>query len=128
MVYKLAYTNTAERDFEKLSRAITEAVMRSEKVRKLVEEIQKKENICPQSFMVLVLSMQSLSGAMGNMSAQEELDPEKKPPKRPRKKKAAENGQFIDGQKLSKNEIAFQEFINDRFDADEWFKRHGIVF
>lgn len=119
-------SNDSERDFEKLSRAITEAVMRSEKVRKLVEEIQKKENICPQSFMVLVLSMQSLSGAMDNMT--EETDPGKKPPKRTRKKKAAEYGQYIDGRKLSKNEIAFQEFINERFDANEWFKRHGIIF
>lgn len=119
-------SNDSERDFEKLSRAITEAVMRSEKVRKLVEEIQKKENICPQSFMVLVLSMQSLSGAMDNTS--EESDTEKKPPKRARKRKTPENGQYIDGRKLSKNEIAFQEFINERFDADEWFKRHGIVF
>lgn len=121
-------SNDSERDFEKLSRAITEAVMRSGKVRKLVEEIQKKENICPQSFMVLVLSMQSLSGAMDNLSAQEEAGAEAKPPKRVRKKKAAEYGQYIDGQKLSKNEIAFQEFINERFDADEWFRRHGIIF
>ncbi|OGW15420.1 MAG: hypothetical protein A3K09_00155 [Nitrospinae bacterium RIFCSPLOWO2_12_FULL_47_7] len=119
-------SNDSDRDFEKLSRAITEAVMRSEKVRRIVEEIQKKENICPQSFMVLVLSMQSLSGAM-DMTAQEE-DIDKKPPKRVRKKKAAENDQYIDGQRLTKNEIAFQEFINERFDADEWFRQHGISF
>ena len=118
--------NDSERDFEKLSRAITEAVMRSEKVRKMVEEIQKKENICPQSFMVLVLSMQSLSGAMDMTAPSQEADSEKKPQKRGRRKKAAENEQFIDGQRLSKNEIAFQEFINERFDQGEWFKRYGI--
>ena len=122
-------SNDSERDFERLSRAITEAVMRSEKVRRIVDDIQKKENICPQSFMVLVLSMQSLSGAMDQSApTQEEESAEKKPPKRVRKKKTAEGEQYIDGRKLTKNEIAFQEFINERFDADEWFKRHGISF
>lgn len=122
----MADTNDSERDFERLSRAITEAVMRSEKVRSIVEEIQKKENICPQSFMVLVLNMQSLSGAM-EMTAPEE-EREEKPPKRTRRKKAAGHDQYIDGRKLTKNEIAFQEFVNERFDADEWFRRNGISF
>lgn len=120
-------SNDSEQQFEKLSRAITEAVMRSEKVRRIVEEIQKKENICPQSFMVLVLNMQSLSGAI-EMTAQEEETAEKKPLKRTRKKRTAECDQFIDGRKLTKNEVAFQEFLNERFDANEWFKRNGISF
>ena len=53
----MSHSHDSEPNFEKLSKAITEAVMTSEKVRKIVEEIQKKDDICPQSFMVLVLKM-----------------------------------------------------------------------
>ena len=60
----MSHSHDSEPEFEKLSKAITEAVMTSDKVRKIVEEIQKKDEICPQSFMVLVLKMQVLTESM----------------------------------------------------------------
>ena len=60
----MSHSHDSEPEFERLSRAITEAVMSSEKVRKIVEEIQKKDEICPQSFMVLVLKMQVLTESL----------------------------------------------------------------
>ena len=60
----MSHSHDSEPEFEKLSKAITEAVMTSEKVRKIVEEIQKKDEICPQSFMVLVLKMQVLTESL----------------------------------------------------------------
>ena len=42
----MSHSHDSEPQFEKLSKAITEAVMTSEKVRKVVEEIQKKDEIC----------------------------------------------------------------------------------
>ena len=53
----MSHSHDSEPEFEKLSKAITEAVMTSEKVKKIVAEIQKNDKICPQSFMVLVLKM-----------------------------------------------------------------------
>jgi hypothetical protein len=53
-----------ERDFEKLSKAITEAVVSSPKVKKIVEEILKKDKICAKSFMVLVLKIQALADVL----------------------------------------------------------------
>ena len=41
----MSHSHDSEPDFENLSIAITEAVMTSEKVRKIVEEIQKKDHI-----------------------------------------------------------------------------------
>ena len=87
----------SERDFEKLSKAITEAVMTSEKVKKIVAEIQKKDNIRPQSFMVLVLKMQVLTESL-DMEVEEDVVEEKPAPKRGRKK-AKEQAQYIDGRK-----------------------------
>ena len=60
----MSESDGAEYNFEKLSKAITEAVMTSPKVKKIVAEIQKDEEICPKSFMVLVLKMEVLTDSL----------------------------------------------------------------
>ena len=117
----------SERSFEKLSKAITEAVMTSPKVKKIVAEIQKDEDICPKSFMVLVLKMEVLTDSI-ELEVEEELKEERPAPKKRRRKKSSRKPQFIDGQELSKKEIEFQEFTNKKFDDDEWLKKNGLIF
>ena len=117
----------SERSFEKLSKAITEAVMTSPKVKKIVAEIQKDDNICPKSFMVLVLKMEVLTDSL-ELEVEEETIEERPAPKKRKSKKSAQKPQFIDGQELSKKEIEFQEFSNKKFDNDEWLKKNGIIF
>ena len=117
----------SERSFEKLSKAITEAVMTSPKVKKIVAEIQKDDNICPKSFMVLVLKMEVLTDSL-ELEVEEELKEERPAPKKRRGKKSSRKPQFIDGQELSKKEIEFQEFTNKKFDNDEWLKKNGLIF
>ena len=117
----------SERSFEKLSKAITEAVMTSPKVKKIVAEIQKDEDICPKSFMVLVLKMEVLTDSL-ELEVEEELKEERPAPKKRRSKKSSRKPQFIDGQELSKKEIKFQEFTNKKFDDDEWLKKNGLIF
>ena len=115
------------RNFEKLSKAITEAVMTSPKVKKIVAEIQKDEDICPKSFMVLVLKMEVLTDSL-ELEVEEELKEERPAPKQRRSKKSSRKPQFIDGRELSKKEIEFQEFTNKKFDDDEWLKKNGLIF
>ena len=117
----------SERSFEKLSKAITEAVMTSPKVKKIVAEIQKDEDICPKSFMVLVLKMEVLTDSL-ELQVEEELKEERPAPKKRKSKKSSRKPQFIDGQELSKKEIEFQEFSNKKFDDDEWLKKNGLIF
>ncbi len=117
----------SERSFEKLSKAITEAVMTSPKVKKIVAEIQKDEDICPKSFMVLVLKMEVLTDSL-ELEVEEELKEEQPAPKKRKRKKSSRKPQFIDGQELSKKEIEFQEFTNKKFDDDEWLKKNGLIF
>ena len=117
----------SERSFEKLSKAITEAVMTSPKVKKIVAEIQKDEDICPKSFMVLVLKMEVLTDSL-ELEVEEELKEGRPATKKRRRKKSSRKPQFIDGQELSKKEIEFQEFTNKKFDDDEWLKKNGIIF
>lgn len=120
-------TDGSERSFEKLSKAITEAVMTSPKVKKIVSEIQKDENICPKSFMVLVLKMEVLTDSL-ELEVEGEPGEEQPAPKKRRSKKSSQKAQFIDGQELSKKEIEFQEFANKKFDANDWLKKNGLVF
>jgi hypothetical protein len=121
----VSHSSGQDGDYEKLSKAITEAVLSSPKVKKIVSEIQKRDEICPQSFMVLVLKLQSLTEGF-EVEVEEAPEKTKKKPRRS-KKKAAEEAQFIDGERLSKKEIEFEEFISERFDAEEWLKKNGLI-
>ena len=121
----MSHSSGQDGDYEKLSKAITEAVLSSPKVKKIVSEIQKRDEICPQSFMVLVLKLQSLTEGF-EVEVEEAPEKTKKKPRRS-KKKTAEEVQYIDGERLSKKEIEFEEFINERFDAEEWLKKNGLI-
>jgi hypothetical protein len=122
----MSHSHDSEPEFEKLSKAITEAVMTSEKVRRVVEEIQKKDEICPQSFMVLVLKMQVLTESL-ELEIDDNIE-EKPATKKPKRKKAAKKPQYIDGQKLSQDEINFEEFRNKEFNTEDWLKDNGLSF
>ncbi len=121
----MSHSSGQDGDYEKLSKAITEAVLSSPKVKKIVSEIQQRDDICPQSFMVLVLKLQSLTEGF-EVKVEEAPEKSKKKSRRT-KKKIAEEAQYIDGARLSKKEIEFEEFISERFDAEEWLKRNGLI-
>ena len=123
----MSHSHDYEPEFEKLSKAITEAVMTSEKVRKIVEEIQKKDEICPQSFMVLVLKMQVLAESL-ELKVEQNNTSGKPTTKKRGRKKTPEKPQYIDGRKLSKREIDFEEFLKERFDSERWLKKNGLIF
>jgi hypothetical protein len=117
----------SEHSFEKLSKAITEAVMTSPEVKKIVAEIQKDDHICPKSFMVLVLKMEVLTDSL-ELEIEEDVTEEPPAPKKRKTKKPVQKRQFIDGQELTKKEIEFQEFANKKFDSDDWLKNNGLIF
>ncbi len=122
----MGHSHDSEPEFEKLSKAITEAVMTSEKVKKIVAAIQKNDRICPQSFMVLVLKMQVLTESLELEIEQEGT--EKKPVAQKRgHKRTSEKPQYIDGRRLSKREIDIEEVINGRFDSETWLKKNGLI-
>ena len=123
----MSHSHDSGPQFEKLSKAITEAVVTSEKVQKVVEEIQKKDGICPQSFMVLVLKMQILTESLNLKVEQSDADVKPATKKRNRRN-TTKKSQYIDGRKLSKREIDFEEFLNERFDSNKWLKKNGLTF
>jgi len=123
----MSHSHDSEPNFENLSKAITEAVMTSDKVRKIVEEIQKDEEICPHSFMVLVLKMQVLTESL-ELNIEENDTLEDTPARKVAKKKNPSNAQYIDGEKLSKDELDFEEFRSKKFDSENWLKKNRLSF
>ena len=123
----MSHSHDSEPNFENLSKAITEAVMTSDKVRRIVEEIQKDEDICPQSFMVLVLKMQVLTESL-ELNIEENDIEEDTVARKVTKKKNPKNTQYIDGEKLSKHELDFEEFRSKQFDSENWLKKNRLSF
>ena len=123
----MSHSHDSEPNFEKLSKAITEAVMTSEKVRKIVEEIQKNDAICPQSFMVLVLRMQVLTESL-ELNVEHDDTVEKPVTPKAARKKNPKKPQYIDGRKLSKHELDFEEFRSKQFDSENWLKNNRLTF
>ena len=122
----MSESDGAERNFEKLSKAITEAVMTSSKVKKIVAEIQKSEEICPKSFMVLVLKMEVLTDSL-ELELEEEITEDRPAPKKRASRKSPKKAQFIDGKQLTKKEIEFQEYSNKKFNTEKWLKKNGLI-
>ena len=123
----MSHSHDSDPNFENLSKAITEAVMTSDKVRRIVEEIQKDEEICPQSFMVLVLKMQVLTESL-ELNIEENDTLEDTAARKAAKKKNPRNPQYIDGEKLSKLELDFEEFRSKQFDSENWLKKNRLSF
>ena len=122
----MSESDGAERSFEKLSKAITEAVMTSSKVKKIVAEIQKNEEICPKSFMVLVLKMEVLTDSL-ELEVEEGIAKEHPTSRKHASRKFPKKAQFIDGSQLTKKEIEFQEYSNKKFNTEEWLKKNGLI-
>jgi len=120
------HSHDSEPNFEKLSKAITEAVMTSGKVRKIVDEIQKNDDICPQSFMVLVLKMQVLTESL-ELNIEQDDTFEKPVTPKTTKKKNPKKPQYIDGRKLSKHELDFEEYRREQFDSENWLKKNRLT-
>jgi len=123
----MSHSHDSGPQFEKLSKAITEAVVTSEKVQKVVEEIQKKDGICPQSFMVLVLKMQVLTESL-ELNIEQDDTAEKPVTKKRTRKKTSKKSQYIDGRKLSQHEVDFEDFSNKRFNSEDWLKNNRLTF
>ena len=123
----MSHSHESEPQFEKLSKAITEAVVTSEKVQKVVGEIQKKDGICPQSFMVLVLKMQVLTESL-ELNIEQDDTAEKPVTKKRTRKKTSKKSQYIDGRKLSQHEVDFEDFSNKRFNSEDWLKNNRLTF
>ena len=119
-----------EREMEHLSKAIVEAILGSDDVKKALEKLNTSEDTLGKNFMVFMVSLDSLNDAKkGNKNPElneinelNDLAEEMPKPRRRRPVKRNETPDHIDGEPLSKNEKHFRDMISDHFDTEAWLK------
>jgi hypothetical protein len=130
---KMAENN--DRHMDKLSRAIVEAILSSKDVKQALARLKKLEGKIDKTMMVFVLKLDSLTEAQSadftadsfteEYPAEEEQEEVKKPPAR-RVRRKGEIPEVIDGRPISASEKKFLEYLSERFDTQDWLKKHGI--
>ncbi len=122
-----------DRDMEKLSRAIVEAILGSKDVKQALELIQNVDERTAKTLMVFVLKLDSLSEIKsaeisefrdGEIEETEEFRQEKL--KRRKVRRKLESPEVIDGRAVSKSEKKFLDYLSDKFDTEGWLRKYGI--
>lgn len=104
-------------DYQELSQAITEAVINSEEVQKALGKFQRKKKIKAKGLLILALSLEDLETACSPTSR-----------KKVKPIMTTIREQFIDGKRLTPKEIAFQEFLTEKFNERKWLREHSLLW
>ncbi len=115
---------------EHLSKAIVEAILGSDDVKKALEKLNSSEDTLGKNFMVFMVSLDSLNDAkkgiknheMGEMGEMSDMPEDMPKPRRRRPVKRTDTPDHIDGEPLSKNEKNFRDMLSDHFDSEAWLK------
>jgi len=108
------------KEFEELSKAISDAITNSKSVMKIINRLRKKDQISSESFLVLIMKMQLLNDLKKKDSAFHEKE-------FPLPQLPLDTSQYIDGEKLTPSELAFQEYCAKIFDEKTWLKKLGLI-
>lgn len=124
-----------EDDMEMLSKAIVDAIVKSKDVREAIRKLSDTDESYSKSFMVLMLRVQNLVESIGvdlskavDPSSEEKFNPNIVKPPAAKKKNRDFFKNLVDGKVESPSELAFREFLANRFDQDEWLKKIGVIF
>ncbi len=113
-----------QKEMEELSRAIVEALLGSNDVKRSLDKLNKVESDANKNFMVFVLKIDSLAKQKGkgmeNCKENEILQLKPKPTRKVRRKD--EKPDIVDGKVISKNERKFLDYISKSFDQEAWLK------
>jgi len=116
-------SNNQDKEIEKLSKTIVEVILKSKEVKKILSKLSDQGSVSSDSFMILMLKVQSLTEA----STKEDSRKKSTVPKRKKvAKKSSEPKQTVDGVTLSQKEMSFLEYCVEQFNEEEWMKRNRI--
>jgi len=130
-----------DREMEKLSRAIVEAILASDDVKQSLEKLQHVDSSTYKSLMVFMLRLDSLSDFRNKLSSDisdmddmPDLELEKGDELSiPKKRKVRKNidkaslPEIIDGRLISRSEKKFLDFLSEQFDQDSWLRKNGLT-
>ncbi|MBI3091578.1 MAG: hypothetical protein HYY96_13025 [Candidatus Tectomicrobia bacterium] len=110
------------KDFEKLSEVVTKAIAESPQVRRVLRRLKKDADFDFDRCLAIVLKVQPKESAKKSTS---------KNPRSTRKRGSQAQQrhaplQYIDGCRLTENEVNFEEYCRERFDSKHWLRTHGM--
>jgi hypothetical protein len=121
-----------DKAYEKLNKAIMNAIVSSEDVRTVLADFKEKDMINNLSVLNLILSLEELSDLVFSEddSPNYETTLDESAPQKSEKSTEiqAPNPFKVDGRNLTPNEILFERFFQGKFDADKWLKKVGIKY
>ncbi|GJL79882.1 MAG: hypothetical protein NPINA01_28710 [Nitrospinaceae bacterium] len=119
-----------DKAYEKLNKAIMNAIVSSEDVRAVLADFKEKDMINNLSVLNLILSLEELSDLVFTDDDSFSLEPmsDEFAPQEAKKpeKNQAPNPFKVDGRNLTPNEILFERYFQGKFDAEKWMKKIGI--
>lgn len=110
------------KDFEKLSEVVTKAIAESPQVRRVLRRLKKDADFNLDRYLAILLKVQPKESA--KKSTSKNSKPARKRGSRVRHRHAPL--QYIDGCRLSENEVNFEEYCRERFDSKQWLRTHGL--
>ena len=121
-----------EKEMEELSRAIVAAITGSEEVRLAMEKICEQEKVGARSYMMMMLELKNLADFLGlKADAPPSCDDAAEKEASAALEGNADNEKeepVAESERFSKNELAFRDFLAERFDESEWLSKNRISF
>ena len=132
-----------DKEFDQLNEAVLKAIISSKDVEKVLRDFKSKNLINEMAVVNLVLSLEDLSSLIFSESAEKSnhaLDTLNQ--KQPLKNDKTENKtvgskknqvscslnsyDLVDGKNLSRNEILFEQYYQERFNEKQWLQQSKI--
>ncbi|MBI3581881.1 MAG: hypothetical protein HY098_07390 [Nitrospinae bacterium] len=110
-------------DMENLSRAIVDAILRSDDVKHAMEKLNMPIDGVGKNLMVFVVNLDSVSEFQKKDGKIDGAAQEAPKPRRRKPSKRDSLPDLIDGRRVSENEKKFQDFVSDKFDSNAWLKK-----
>ncbi len=130
--------NERETKFKDLSNAIVNALINDETVMAQLGQLRDRHVIEPGALLGMALKVTELLEISGVTISEDEKkalsgsdNTQKTKTKSldaPKQVSSTETRETIDGRDLSANEVQFQEWVSEKFDAEEWLKKTGLIW
>ncbi|MBI3599401.1 MAG: hypothetical protein HY097_02010 [Nitrospinae bacterium] len=98
-----------------LSKAITNALIKSDEVINMLFDLKKQNMIEPSAKLAFIIKVNDIINIAEKLSEVKSLV-------------SGQKSEYVDGRKLTKNEIAFEDYLSEKFNETDWLKKHGIIF
>ncbi len=137
-------SNERDKDLKVLSHAIVDALARNDDVMSMLSDLKERNVIDSSTLLGLALKINDLLEISGTAFTNESLradsddneevsltkptDVARKPVQAVSENLESKTVGMIDGRKLSKNEVAFQEWVNGQFDEKGWLSSSGLIW